>query len=369
MIKRLILILILLISIAYGQSYLPMGNALERKIVGQDTSFRFKLGSPGIWNITDYYTARLALKVGITGNESIAGIKTFTSSPVVPTATNNNQAVNLGQVGGIAPELPNGVVTQGVISINDITYLVTVSSPFEVRFDNVVITTDIAPDNTLQLLAYDGTYNRIDAIYSNSDGSYGFVTGAATATPTPPNVPSNTIQLALIYRFTDGSNAIVYSTEAGYYRTTGGDINGQVYLKNENNLNLDSRIGGTDTGDLLGRVWDGTTGVEKWRIWNRDSDTEGDLYIRYGASENGGLGYKIARKLSLSFNQSNLVVDGDLIYLEVTGLGSNWPYAIKVTQGSTTITNLVLENNSGWSNPRYYGFANTNTQTITILIL
>lgn len=263
-----------------------------------DSSFNVRLG--GNWVKFKTYDNALASFVPVYGNSTIYGIKTFNSSPIVPTATNSNQAVNLGQVGGIAPELPNGVVTQGVISINDVTYLVTISTPFEVRFDNVVSTTDIAPDNTLQLLAPDGTYNRIDAIYANSDGSYGFVTGTASVAYSPPPIPSNTVQLALIYRFSNGTNAVVYSGEAGYYKTTGGDISGQVYLKNENNLNLDSRIGGTDTGDLLGRVWDGTTGVEKWRIWNRDSDVEGDLYIRYGAAENGGLGYKIARSNDLA---------------------------------------------------------------------
>jgi hypothetical protein len=39
-----------------------------------------------------------ALAVLLTGNQTIAGVKTFSSSPVVPTATANNQAVNLGQV-------------------------------------------------------------------------------------------------------------------------------------------------------------------------------------------------------------------------------------------------------------------------------
>lgn len=36
--------------------------------------------------------------VKLTGNQTIAGIKTFSSSPVVPTAVNPDQAVNLGQV-------------------------------------------------------------------------------------------------------------------------------------------------------------------------------------------------------------------------------------------------------------------------------
>jgi hypothetical protein len=40
-------------------------------------------------------------KVSLTGNQSISDIKTFTSSPIVPVAVQNNQAVNFGQVTNI----------------------------------------------------------------------------------------------------------------------------------------------------------------------------------------------------------------------------------------------------------------------------
>jgi hypothetical protein len=41
--------------------------------------------------------------VHLTGAETVAGVKTFSSSPVVPTATTSGQAANKGQVDAIAP--------------------------------------------------------------------------------------------------------------------------------------------------------------------------------------------------------------------------------------------------------------------------
>ncbi len=47
----------------------------------------------GNWSLKADKT-EVALKVNNYGNETIAGVKTFTSSPIVPTPTNNTQAVN-----------------------------------------------------------------------------------------------------------------------------------------------------------------------------------------------------------------------------------------------------------------------------------
>lgn len=53
---------------------------------------------------TDAATARATLgAVGLTGSETIAGVKTFGSSPVVPDATASGQAVNKGQLDAAAP--------------------------------------------------------------------------------------------------------------------------------------------------------------------------------------------------------------------------------------------------------------------------
>ena len=47
-----------------------------------------------------------------TGNETVAGVKTFSSSPIVPTAVNANEAVNKGQLDAlISQTVTNGVTT------------------------------------------------------------------------------------------------------------------------------------------------------------------------------------------------------------------------------------------------------------------
>ena len=52
----------------------------------------------------DAATARATLgAVGLTGDQTIAGVKTFSSSPVVPEATTSGQAVNKGQLDSASP--------------------------------------------------------------------------------------------------------------------------------------------------------------------------------------------------------------------------------------------------------------------------
>lgn len=56
-----------------------------------------------VLNDVDAAAARATLgAVGLSGNETVAGIKTFSSSPVVPSATTSGQAVNKGQLDGKA---------------------------------------------------------------------------------------------------------------------------------------------------------------------------------------------------------------------------------------------------------------------------
>lgn len=58
----------------------------------------------------------LATKVGLTGDESIAGIKTFISAPQVPTPVGGNDAVNLTYLLGVV--LGSVVVDQGFQNFN-----------------------------------------------------------------------------------------------------------------------------------------------------------------------------------------------------------------------------------------------------------
>lgn len=69
-------------------------------------------------NSSDKAAARTALDaVGLTGNETIAGVKTFSISPVVPTPTTDTQAANKGYVDGkvgaipVPESIPTGFIT------------------------------------------------------------------------------------------------------------------------------------------------------------------------------------------------------------------------------------------------------------------
>jgi lysophospholipase L1-like esterase len=57
----------------------------------------------------EYYINKSNSVIHMTGNETIAGVKTFSSSPIVPTATTSGQAVNKGQL-----DLKQNIITNPV---------------------------------------------------------------------------------------------------------------------------------------------------------------------------------------------------------------------------------------------------------------
>lgn len=82
-----------------------------------------------VFNDADAGAARTTLgAVGLTGNETIAGVKTFSSSPVVPTATTSGQAVNKGQLdaslSGFAPTAGSASQTFSVAAASASTHAV-----------------------------------------------------------------------------------------------------------------------------------------------------------------------------------------------------------------------------------------------------
>lgn len=77
----------------------------------------------------DAATARATLgAVGLTGDQTVAGVKTFSSSPVVPSATTSGQAVNKGQLdsslSGFAPAAGSASQTFSVAAASASTHAV-----------------------------------------------------------------------------------------------------------------------------------------------------------------------------------------------------------------------------------------------------
>lgn len=64
-------LLILLSTLSYGQNWQNVSNSLQRKIVGADTLYRFNMGAPGFWNISDAINA--ATSSGVTSFNSRTG--------------------------------------------------------------------------------------------------------------------------------------------------------------------------------------------------------------------------------------------------------------------------------------------------------
>lgn len=64
----------------------------------------------------EYVDDENANDVHLTGNQTIAGIKTFSDSPVVPTPTTNNQASNKGYIDGVAAGFVLGTISDNSLT-------------------------------------------------------------------------------------------------------------------------------------------------------------------------------------------------------------------------------------------------------------
>lgn len=104
--------------------------------------------------------------VKLTGNQTVAGIKTFSSSPIVPTATTSGNAVNLGQ-------LQSGYIPlSGTPEDNPITGDLVVDN--EVKITNVVCSLSFEDD----ILYFRNTYN--NSIFSASSTGFTMVNDNGT---------------------------------------------------------------------------------------------------------------------------------------------------------------------------------------------
>jgi len=91
--------------------------------------------------VTSAIQTQLNAKVALTGNQTVAGVKTFSSSPIVPTADATGEAVHFGQflaslTGDGYQKLPSGLIIQwGVAYANNTAWSVVA---FPIAFPNNV---------------------------------------------------------------------------------------------------------------------------------------------------------------------------------------------------------------------------------------
>lgn len=151
---------------------------------------------------------------------------------------------------------PDGVVTVGDITIDE-DYLATIDPIFQVRLNNVLVSSDGAPNNTIQLDSPD-PLSRKDIICVSSDGSYVKVTGIPSASPNQPDTPDGTILIATVFIEMGELPSIDIQPVGGFYEKTGGLISGTVIIGGGEDIRLKPRFGTRDTGDFIFENPDGS---------------------------------------------------------------------------------------------------------------
>jgi len=218
-----------------------------------------------------------------TGDETkTSGILTFIQSPIVPIATQNNQAVQLGQIAALAPFRPDGIVTVGALTFDETTDIATITEPFVVRYGNIHYPTKNAPNNIVQLNVSPIDYGRMDLITCDIDGNYYRTTGPNVYTTmiTPPT-PEGHTRLAIIVRHTNGSSHVIMGKPVKLITNTFGEFDDEVVVHEGRDFVLQAAPGAIDTGDFIFK--DGN-GVERARIYLAPGPQK-KFFVRFGINQ------------------------------------------------------------------------------------
>ncbi|MGI8542053.1 MAG: hypothetical protein ACR2MD_01070 [Aridibacter sp.] len=147
--------------------------------------------------------ALIASKVSKTGDETVAGVKTFTSSPIVPDPIDNTDTVNkqyaqsliaaISNTGGSESNITALISGGQTILEAGYTYRVSAAAYFiqGLRYDST--------EQTVTLDTADAAFDRFDVLALNTIGSLVKITGIPSANPTEPDIdPTTQIKLTLI---------------------------------------------------------------------------------------------------------------------------------------------------------------------------
>lgn len=146
--------------------------------------------------------------VDLTGAQSIGGVKTFTTSPVVPTPTASNQAATKGYVDGLTPSIAagSGISTSiaGVtVTISADSSVARLSSP---SFSGTPTTpTPTAGDSSTKIANTAFVANAIASLVASAPGTLDTLNELATALGNDPNF-ATTITTSIGTKLTKASN-------------------------------------------------------------------------------------------------------------------------------------------------------------------
>lgn len=226
---------------------------------------------------------------------------------------------------------PNGVINPGTVSFNNTTYVATIVNPFTYRINGISYT----PTQTSEtLLAHDITGDRIDIITGTSvgaNGSYSHVTGAVSSSPLAPEIPSNTVVIATIYRHSDGTSQVINSGKTEFYSIMGGDLFGSSKIKNGYDLILAAKKTDDDSGDV---VFMKNDSLEMARI-HSGYDTDNGIYFKYDGLEPSYRALDMKNRVPLIVNDASVK---DSTTWSSAKISSKIPYVIDTLTNKNALT-------------------------------
>jgi hypothetical protein len=133
--------------------------------------------------------------VALTGNQTVAGVKTFTSSPVVPNATTSDQAVNKGQLDTVASQA--GITLSTAVTASGTAVNFTGIPSWVKRI--TVMFSGVSTNGTSPFLIQIGDAGGIESTGYVSSGKYFSGSSFSSTTSTAGFVVGNTTAASITY--------------------------------------------------------------------------------------------------------------------------------------------------------------------------
>lgn len=273
--------------------------------------------------------------------QNISSLLNFTTSPLVPVATQPNQAVNLSQIGSLLAV--DGIISGLGLSISGSNVLVASGSW---RIAGTVYSA--SGITTLPIDTQDATLSRYDAVYADNTGALNVVDGTLSATPVVPAIPDGTLLVGTVFITPTTVTTIpatgIYTFNNGI--TLSGNVAGLGGALNKNT---------TIAGGIYALTYTGTSGANQFTLAlspngfgltaSGDSNTTAyGILATPGSSSFGTSGATFGYKTGSGFNILNITSTAVVFNNSVN---SKWAtYAADYSSGS--VSNPLSIPSVGW---------------------